>query len=312
MRRGSRPRWRGSELADRLGVTKRTIRRDVTRLRELDYPVEAAPGLDGGHRQGAGRRLPPLLLENDEAGALVACLRMAAPSGTDSVGEAALRALTKLDQVLPPKLRALATALDDATQAIPRGRPAVDLAVLQQLSIAQRDHTVLRFCYRKPDASRTSREVEPAPLMTQGEHWYPQAFDRGREDSRVFRIDRMTEVTVTTWTFTPSETPPGDFQRDIARRYPCVVEVEMAVDVDAGAARVPAAHRDGLEPTSTGCRFRVGAPTWDDLAWHMLWASRELGQPLIIWTKAHKVLLCATPWRRLHRMREMSSTRADR
>ncbi|WP_420175028.1 helix-turn-helix transcriptional regulator [Luteococcus sp. OSA5] len=278
----SRTSWQGAELASRLGVTERTVRRDVTRLRELGYPVESERGLDGGYRLGAGRRLPPLLLEDEEAVALVACLRMAALAGTDTVGEVALRALTKLDQVLPPKLRALASALDDATQAIPRNRPAVDLAVLQELSVAQRDCRLVRFSYDKPDGSTTSREVEPARLMTQGERWYLQGFDRGREDWRVFRLDRMSGVEVTTWSFTPRAAPPGDFQRDLVSRYPCVVEVEMAVDVEVLSTRIPAAHRDHVQATPTGCRFRVGGPTWEDLAWHMLWVARDLGAPLVL------------------------------
>ena len=104
----ARTTWQAHELAARMDVTERTVRRDVTRLRQLGYPVEAARGLDGGYRMGAGRRLPPLLLDDDEAIALVACLRMGALSGADEVGEAALRALTKLDQVLPPRPRATA------------------------------------------------------------------------------------------------------------------------------------------------------------------------------------------------------------
>lgn len=146
----TRTTWRGDELAERLGVTGRTVRRDVARLRDLGYPVEAEPGMAGGYRLGGGRRLPPLVLEDDEAVALVACLRMAALTGGDAVGEAALRALTKLDQVLPARLRAVAAAIDGATRAMPRVRPAVDLRVLEQLAVAQRDHNLVRFYYCKP------------------------------------------------------------------------------------------------------------------------------------------------------------------
>lgn len=182
-----------------MDVTERTVRRDVTRLRQLGYPVEAARGLDGGYRMGAGRRLPPLLLDDDEAIALVACLRMGALSGADEVGEAALRALTKLDQVLPPRLRALASAVDRATRAIPGNRPPVDLAVLQRLATSQRDRALVRFDYCKATGETSAREVEPARLLTQGEHWYLQGFDRGRDDWRVFRLDRMTDLRSTTW-----------------------------------------------------------------------------------------------------------------
>lgn len=274
--------WQAQELAERLGVTERTVRRDVTRLRELGYPVEADRGTSGGYRLGAGRKLPPLVLEDDEAVALVACLRMAALSGTDDVGEAALRALTKLNQVLPPKLRAVASAIDEATRVIPRDRPAVDLQVLQRLATAQRDHTLVRFRYRKPSGDLSSREVEPARLMTQGRDWYLQAFDRGRDEWRTFRLDRMSDLHVTTWRFTPREVPPHDAPRDLAGRYGCVVVVEMAIDAQRVATRVSAAYRDRLEPTATGCRFRVGAPSWNDLAWHMLGVSRDLETPLLL------------------------------
>lgn len=244
-----------------------------------DQP-EADRGLDGGYRLGAGRRLPPLLLDDEEAVALVACLQMAALTGQDAVGEAGGKALAKLDQVLPPKLRALALALDDATSALPRPRPAVDLQVLSLPAVAQRDRTLVRFTYERPDGEPSAREVEPARLMTQGEHWYLQGYDRLRDDWRTFRLDRMSDVTATTWRFEPREAPPADFLRDVPSRYPCVVVMGMAVEPERLAGRIPAAYRDELEPTPTGCRFRVGAPTWDDLAWHMLGVSRELGAPL--------------------------------
>lgn len=272
----ARSTWSAEELAERLGVTERTVRRDVNRLRELGYPVCATRGLDGGYRLGAGRRLPPLLLEDDEAVALVACLRMAALAGADEAGEAALRALAKIDQLLPPRLHAIASALDTATRAIPRSRPAVELQVLQLLATAQRDAVLVRFEYVKPGGETSEREVEPARLMTQGEHWYLQAFDRGRDDWRVFRLDRMSEVRAATFRFSPRPAPSHDFQRSVAERYPCVVEVEMPIAVEAVARRIPAAHRDRLAAIDGGCRFRVGGPTWDDLAWHMLAVSRDL------------------------------------
>lgn len=283
----SRTSWQGPELAERLGVTERTVRRDVVRLRELGYPVEGERGLDGGYRLGAGRGLPPLVLDDDEAVAMVACLRMAALSGTDEIGEAALRALTKLDQVLPPRLRAVASALDDATRALPRTRPAVDLRVLQQLATAQRDRTLVRFGYRKADGETSLREVEPGRLITQGERWYLQAYDRGRQDWRVFRLDRMDELRVTSWSFEPREVPPHDHHRDLEERFECVLRFEMAVDVSRVARRIPAAFREGLEATATGCRFRVGALSWNVLAWEMLGVARDLDSPVRVPAQPH-------------------------
>ncbi|GAA1393376.1 YafY family protein [Luteococcus peritonei] len=278
----SRRCWQGHELADRLEVTERTVRRDVTRLREIGYPVEADRGLDGGYRLGAGRRLPPLMLDDDEAVALVACLRMAALQGQDAMGEAALRALAKLDQVLPPRLRALATALDEATGSLPRTRPAVDWQVLSALATARRDQHVVRFRYTKPDGSQSLREVEPARLLTQGEHWYLQAHDRDRDQWRVFRVDRIDQLQTTTWRCAVRVPPPPGFDCPLSSRYPCVVAVELAVDADRAAARIPAAHREGLEPTSAGCRMRVGGADWDTLAWHLMWVARDLGVPLVL------------------------------
>ena len=266
----ARTAWQARELATRLEVTERTVCRDVTRLRQLGYPVEAARGLDGGYRSGAGRRLPPLLLDDDEAVALVACLRMGALSGADEVGEAALRALTKLDQVLPPRLRALASAVDRATRTIPGNRPPVDLAVLQRLATSQRDRALVRFDYCKATGETSARGVGPARLLTQGEHWYPQGFNRGRDDWRVFRLDRLTDLRSTTWRFDPGETPPLEFQQDLPHRYRCRIRVELGIDVEKVRDRVPAPYRADLEATPHGCRFLVGAPDWDDLAWHML------------------------------------------
>jgi len=278
----SRTSWQASELAERLEVTQRTVRRDVTRLRELGYPIESARGVEGGYRLGAGRRLPPLLLEDDEAVALIACLRMAALTGADDIGEAGLRTLTKIDQVLPTKLRSIAAAVNTATYAIGRNRSATGLDTLQTLAVAQRDHLLVRFTYSKPTGETSAREVEPARMLTQGEHWYLQAFDRLRNDWRIFRLDRISELTRTTWTFTPKAAPSPGFHRDLSSRYPCVLPVEIEAPVDKVAARVSAAHRDQLEPTDRGSQLLVGGPDWDELAWHMLWISRDLRASLHI------------------------------
>lgn len=278
----SRTSWQARELSKRLEVTQRTVRRDVTRLRDLGYPIESERGLEGGYRLGAGRRLPPLLLEDDEAVALIACLRMAALTGADDIGEAGLRALTKIDQVLPPKLRKIAEAVNTATYAIGRNRSATGLDTLQKLAVAQRDQLLVRFKYSKPNGETSAREVEPARMLTQGEHWYLQAFDRLRDDWRIFRLDRMSELSTTTWTFTPKAAPSPGFQRDLSSRYPCVLPIEIEAPIDKVAARVSAAHRDQLKSSDRGTQLFVGGPDWDELAWHMLWISRDLHAPLHI------------------------------
>lgn len=279
----SRAIWQSSELAEKLGVTERTVRRDIVRLRELGYPVESSRGLDGGYRLGAGRHLPPLLLNDEEAVALVASLRMTALSGTDEFGEAALRALTKLDHVMPSHLRAVAFALDSATEAIPGKQPAVDLGLLQQLATSQHERRLVRFSYLKPsDSTATAREVEPARLMTQGNLWYLQGFDRTKDDWRVFRLDRITDFRATTWSFTPRKPPPAGFTGEMASRYRCVARVEVEATPARVTERVPAPFRLELEATDRGCRFLTGGPDWDDLAWHLLWVCRDLESPMYL------------------------------
>lgn len=278
----ARTSWQAEELADRLGVTTRTIRRDVVRLRDLGYPIDGERGLDGGYRLGAGKRLPPLILDDEEAVALVACLRMAALGGADSVGEAGLRALAKVDQVMPPTLRAVAEALDDATEALPQSRPDVDPRLLLGLAAARRDRKLVRFDYTKPGGEPAEREVEPVRLATQGRLWYLQAFDRGRDDWRVFRLDRMTDLHVLSWGFTPREAPSLAFDRDIADRLPCTVTVAFTADSESVAARIPTSNRGEIRPTPNGCRVRVGAMAWRDAAWYLIWTAHDLEAELVL------------------------------
>lgn len=287
----ARATWQAHELATELGVTERTVRRDITRLRDLGYPVHSSRGLDGGYQLGAGRHLPPLLLDDSEAIALVASLRMKALSGTDEFGEAALRALTKLDHVMPPRLRAITSTLEKASASLhhehsaaqqPQQHRTTDLKLLQQLTNALRDHVLVRFTYHKPSADPTEREVEPAKLLTQGEYWYLQAFDRGRNDWRTFRLDRITNLHVTTWTFTPRPAPPPALSADIAQRFRCVARVQLTAAPEEVAARIPSAYRSEIEATDHGSRFITGAPNWADLAWQLLWACRDLGTQLFL------------------------------
>ena len=198
----SRSTWTGSELAERLGVTQRTVRRDVIRLRELGYQVDSVQGLDGGYRMSGGRALPPLVLDDDEAVALTACLRMAAMDGSDQIGEAALRALAKLDQVLPARIRPEVAAVSEAVTTLPSTRPGISWQPLAALAKAKRDHRLARINYVRGDGEESERDVEPAQLLTQAGKWYLIAFDRLRSDWRIFRLDRMNRVRILTFTFT--------------------------------------------------------------------------------------------------------------
>ena len=213
-----RPVWTGPELAERLGVTTRSIRRDVERLRSLGYPVYAAQGVGGGYQLGRGRALPPLLLDDTEAVAVAVSLRMAAGGTVSGASEAALRTLAKLDQVMPPRLRGEVRAIHEATQTLEYGQVTVDGDVLLTLARGVRDTVRVRFDYEARDGTPTSRTVEPVGLVAAGRRWYLMAYDVDRDDWRTFRLDRMTSVATTTWRFREREheDPAAYVQRSVA------------------------------------------------------------------------------------------------
>jgi predicted DNA-binding transcriptional regulator YafY len=186
-----RREWTGRELADRLQVGPRTIRRDVEKLRSLGYPVEAAPGVAGGYRLGAGGELPPLLLDDAEAIAVAVGLRTAASGSIAGIEETSVRALAKLEQVLPARLRRRVSALSDATSSFGSDGPRIDSDVLATLAGACRDTTRLHFAYVAKDDKATRRNVEPCAVVYSGHRWYLVAFDLDRDDWRTFRVDRI-------------------------------------------------------------------------------------------------------------------------
>ncbi|MEV0601407.1 YafY family protein [Streptomyces sp. NPDC050315] len=185
--------WSGADLADRLGVTPRTVRRDIERLRELGYPVHSAPGTAGGYQLGAGAELPPLLLDDEEAVAVAVGLRTAAAGGIAGIEETSVRALAKLEQVLPARLRRRVSTLNTFTVPLVNGAgPRVDAAVLTELAAACRDSQQLRFEYAAHDGTVSRRTVEPHRLVSAQRRWYLVAWDTGRADWRTFRADRIT------------------------------------------------------------------------------------------------------------------------
>jgi predicted DNA-binding transcriptional regulator YafY len=205
----SRRVWSGEHLADRLGVTTRSVRRDVDRLRDLGYPVLASKGHGGGYRLGAGASLPPLLLDPDEAVAIAVCLRLAAGGSVAGVGEAALRALSKLDQVLPARLRSQVGAVHDATVTLTpdSSDSPVDPDVLMTLARACRDREHVTADYVDREGRSTSRRLEPYQLVTTGRRWYVMTYDRDRQDWRSLRLDRMTVVAAVGSTFARRDAP---------------------------------------------------------------------------------------------------------
>jgi predicted DNA-binding transcriptional regulator YafY len=185
--------WTGAELAERLEVSTRTVRNDIERLRSLGYPVHGTRGAIGGYRLEAGAVVPPLLLDDDEAIAVAVGLRTSAGGAVGGIEETALRALAKLEQVLPERLRRRVNAVQAFTVLVPprEDEPTVDPDVLSLLAAACRDRQRLRFAYRDREGAGSRREAEPYRLVNWGRRWYLVAWDIGREDWRTFRVDRI-------------------------------------------------------------------------------------------------------------------------
>lgn len=268
-----RPVWTGPELADRLGVTTRSVRRDVERLRDLGYPVLASKGVGGGYQLGAGRSLPPLLLDSEEAVAVAVCLRLAAGGTVAGVGEAALRTLTKLDQVLPGRLRAQVAAVQEATVTLDGRTDAVDPEVLMTLARASRDLHRVRFGYVARGGEATARAAEPYRLVATGRRWYLLAYDLDRDDWRTFRLDRMTGVVATTWVFRPREAP--DARTFVARSvnqapYRHVARVRYAAPAEEVVRHVTPASASVEPLDDTSCVLVAGADHLDHLAVHLV------------------------------------------
>jgi len=202
--------WTGAELATRLGVTTRTIRNDVDRLRGLGYPVEARPGVAGGYRLGAGASMPPLLLDDEEAVAVAIGLRTAASGSVAGIEETSVRALAKLQQILPSRLRHRVGAFRSYALPMPSRGPQVDMDVLTVIAGACRDHERLRFDYQAHSGAAGRRSVEPYRLVNDRRRWYLVGWDVDREDWRTFRVDRMEIRTPNGPRFTPRPLPPDD------------------------------------------------------------------------------------------------------
>ena len=255
--------WSGSELAERLETTTRTIRRDVDRLRELGYPVNATQGVAGGYRLGAGRALPPLLLDDAEAVAVAVSLRLAAGGTVAGASEAALRALTKLDQVLPSRLRRRVHGIHNSISTLPGGPAAetVDADALVEIAGACRDLVRLQFGYADRSGATTRRRVEPYGLVATGRRWYLMAYDLDREGWRTFRLDRLREVRVSTWRFTAREheDPVTYVHRAVTSApYPHQVLVRFHAAAEAVRAAYPVAAVS-VEPETEGtCLLRTG------------------------------------------------------
>ncbi|WP_317633408.1 YafY family protein [Streptomyces sp. SCSIO ZS0520] len=269
--------WSGTALADRLGVSARTVRRDVDRLRELGYPVNASPGTGGGYQLGAGAELPPLLLDDEEAVAVAVGLRTAAGHGVEGIGETSVRALAKLEQVLPDRLRRRVGALTAYTVPLLRGpgAAAADPGLLTELAHACRDFVTLRFGYRDHGGTETRRRAEPHRLVCTERLWYLVAWDLDREDWRTFRVDRLTLRPPHGPRFVPRPPPAEDLAAYVSRGvstgvYAVRAVVRLFVPLAEAAARV--SPSDGVleAESATSCLLRTGAHRTDVLLLHVL------------------------------------------
>jgi predicted DNA-binding transcriptional regulator YafY len=261
--------WAGGELASRLEVSGRTIRRDIDRLRRLGYPVESLTGPAGGYRLRAGSAMPPLLLDDEEAIAIAVGLRTAAHASVTGIEETAVRALVKLEQVLPAHLRRRVTALGSATSTLPVPGPTVDPRHLTLIAAACRDSECLRFGYRSRDGTPSRREVEPHSLVNHGRRWYLVAWDRYRDDWRTFRIDRVARPASSGVRFTPRRLPAKDavayVEQSIAgapNRFEALVTLHASAEELSN--RLPA-YWGTIKPLDArSCEYRTGD---DDLRW---------------------------------------------
>ncbi|MEU6332217.1 YafY family protein [Streptomyces sp. NPDC047049] len=268
--------WSGAELADRLDVTPRTVRRDIDRLRELGYPVHSAPGKAGGYRLGAGAELPPLLLDDEEAVAVAVGLRTAAVGGVEGIEESSVRALAKLEQVLPHRLQRQIGALNAFTVPLPgSGGPRVDPNLLTELAHACRDCRQFRFDYTTHDGTCSRRIVEPHRLVCARRHWYLVAWDVDRADWRTYRVDRLTPTPPHGPRFTPRPPPAADLaayvSRGISTRvYARQATVLLHAPLERAAERIGPAAGTLEAVDEQSCLLRTGAHSLELMVLHIV------------------------------------------
>jgi len=264
--------WPGAELAGRLDVSERTLRRDIDRLRLLGYPVDATPGVAGGYRLAAGAHMPPLLLDDDEAVAIAVGLRAAAGAAVEGIEDTAVRALAKLDHVLPDRLRrrvgAVHATVVPLRLAAGRG-PVVDASTLALLSQACLDGEEVRFEYQRRDGDEGRRLVEPHQLVSAGRRWYLVAWDVRRDDWRTFRVDRLSEPRLAGRRFPRRTIPGGDAAAFVSRSIGSMPTRHSVTLVVAGPAESVAlttrAINGRVDVLADGrCRVTMGA---DSVEW---------------------------------------------
>ena len=280
-----RREWTGTELAEQLEVGPRTVRRDIGKLRRLGYPVEAAPGVAGGYRLGAGAELPPLLLDDAEAVAVAVGLRIGASGPITGIEEISVRALSKLEQVLPSHLRRRIDALSSATSALAVDGPQIDTETLATLAAACRDTVQVHFAYVARDSAESTRTVDPAAVVYSGLHWYLVAFDLDREDWRTFRIDRIDSTLRLGRRGSRRTVPGGDpaayVQRQLSRQgagdgTAAAGRIRVLAPLQRLSGRVPAHYASVVDDGPEACIVETNGP-WSR---HFLLWMATLDEPL--------------------------------
>ncbi len=269
----TRSHWMGPELAECLEVHPRTLRRDIDRLRQLGYPVQSSSGVAGGYAFRAGQALPPLLLDDDEALAVSISLRTATGGAVGGIEEAALRALVKLEQAMPTRLRQQVDALRSTILPMDHAGPVVDATQLALLASACRDQLRLAFSYVDSQGRSADRSVEPQGLAHTGHRWYLVAWDCVRGDWRTFRIDRIVGSPTVGAHFTPRMSPDGgDLKAYVARSLSGAASAEQARIVlhapqPEMARRIPASAGVVLALDGQRCVLECGAHSLDTLVY---------------------------------------------
>ncbi len=268
-----RPVWSGAELAARLEVETRTVRRDIERLRALGYRIDSAPGVTGGYRLEGGADVPPLLFEDDEAMAVAVVLGVSAGAPVPGIERGALTALTKLDRLLPSRLRSQLASLRAATVSLVS--PTSELVPTESLVAFARacdSHQRATFAYRNRDGVDTERRVEPHRLVATDRRWYLVAYDLDRADWRTFRVDRTAAVTVTGHMFVPRplEDPAGIVARAITTTgYAYRVVLRVDVPAEVASQRIPA-HVGIVRQTPQGTQVELGVDEFDWVAGYLI------------------------------------------
>jgi predicted DNA-binding transcriptional regulator YafY len=267
--------WSGENLAQRLEVTARTLRRDVDRLRSLGYPVHSTSGIAGGYQLGAGANLPPLLLDDDEAVAVALGLRTSASGSVGGIEEASVRALLKLELVLPTRLRHRVAALHRFIEPLANGKPRVDADRLSAIAAACRDQQQIGFDYNDHSGTLSARTVEPHRLVHTGYRWYLVAWDLSRSDWRTFRVDRIDGRLKGSKQFKPRKPPGGDFAAFVRKSLasmplPYRARVTLHAPVETIAGKVPpsAGLLEAIDADS--CLLLSAAHSLESLAIHLM------------------------------------------